>query len=58
MEDFSVTISEAQNKLTFKEQEPGDPEADLDTDNLDQGDTIVKTWVTVSLYSKTKMKVG
>ena len=45
MEKFSVTVSEAQNKLTFK---PGDPEADLDTDNLDQGDTIVNTWVTVS----------
>ena len=39
MEKFSVTISEAQNKLTFEKEEPGDPEADLDTDNLDQGDT-------------------
>ena len=35
MEDFSITISEAQNKLTFKEQEPGDPEADLEDVILD-----------------------
>ena len=44
MENFSVTVSEAQNNLTFEEEEPGDPELNLDTDNLDQGDTIAKTW--------------
>ena len=35
MEDFSVTICEAQNKLTFEEEEPGDPEADLEDVILD-----------------------